>query len=241
MSLLLTTAVAAAVGALLAHVARRLVPTLLGLRDRSLPFRGFALEAAAAAVFAAVAAQLGPAFTPWPYLLALILLTIAACDYFVKLIPDLLSLPLAVLACAWAALEPRWLFEIPLQRWLLVAAVPDLQGSAFEGPALAVLGALFGTLILETIRRTFSLLAGLEVMGLGDTKLALALGACLGPIGLLMSLPLAFVLGVFHGLIYLRLTGQPHSPFGPPLAAAGFFTLLFHDSLVAGLSHLQRQ
>ncbi|MEO1086594.1 MAG: A24 family peptidase, partial [Acidobacteriota bacterium] len=237
---LIFAAVSTALGALLGHLARRSVPPLIGLRDRSLPFRGPGLEVATAIFFGATALHLGTPSSAWPFLVALTLLTIAACDYFVKLIPDRLSLPLTLAACGWAAYEPRWLLDMPLQRWLLLAAAPQLQGSVFEGPVLAVLGALFGALALETIRRTFGLLAGLEVMGLGDTKLAMALGAILGPVGLLMSLPLAFVLGVVHGLLYLRLTGQPHSPFGPSLALAGYLTLLFHPWLVSGLGRLQR-
>ncbi|MEM8997733.1 MAG: A24 family peptidase [Acidobacteriota bacterium] len=232
-------AAAAVLGALLGHLARRSVPALLGLRDRSLPWGGPGLEVATAFFFGATALRLGSPSSVWPFLVVLALLTVAACDYFVKLIPDLLSLPLTLTACAWAAYEPHWLLDIPVQRWLLLAAAPQLQGSVLEGPALAALGALFGALALETIRRTFGLLAGLEVMGLGDTKLAMALGAVLGPVGLLMSLPLAFVLGVGHGLLYLRLTGQPHSPFGPPLALAGYLTMLFHPWLVGGLGRVQ--
>ena len=239
------------VGAGLGHGARRALPSLIGLRDRSLPFHGPWLEIATAVLFGMTAWRLGdPGSTPnglthtwlipWPiYLWVLGLATISACDYLVKLIPDQLSFGLIALGLLVGAVEPRFILDLPVQRWILLASAPGLRDQPLEGLLLAAAGALVGFLALETLRRLFGLLAGLEVMGLGDSKLTAALGAFLGPVGVLIALALSFVLGVVHGLLYLRLSGQPHSPFGPPLALAGWSALLFHDSLGAALHVFQ--
>lgn len=226
-------------GALLGHAARRALPALLGLKDRSLPFGGPWLEIATAALFAASAWRLG-GLGPWPvFCLVLGLTAISACDYLVKLIPDRLTYSLIAVGLLAAAVEPRLLFALPIQRWMLLSAAPALQGQVLEGVLLAAAGALLGFFALEAIRRFFGLLAGLEVMGLGDSKLAAAIGAFLGPVGVLIALPLSFFLGVLHGLLYLRLSGQPHSPFGPPLALAGWLALLFHRDLGAAIGAFQ--
>lgn len=67
-------------------------------------------------------------------------------------------------------------------------------------------------------------------MGLGDVKLAAAMGVILGLQGVVTSLFLAFVVGGIVGLILIALrkaTPKTRIPFGPFLAAGTAVTLLF--------------
>ncbi|MEM6793238.1 MAG: prepilin peptidase [Acidobacteriota bacterium] len=229
-------------GLLLGAIIRRLIPWLLRLKDRSLPFAGPFVEVGLATLFAVTWWRLGWRFGPWPYIVAMLLLGACACDYLVKLIPDVITLPGTLLAIAWAAFgDGGVLLKLPLQAALLREIFPELTSSAAGTGLTASAGALTGFLCLETLRRTFGLLVGLEVMGFGDSKMALLLGSVLGPIGVLMALPLAFCIGVVHGLVILSLTGQPHSPFGPPLALGGLAVLLTGGDLLLWIGGFQRR
>lgn len=94
----------------------------------------------------------------------------------------------------------------------------------------AVLGAIAGYLFLWLVFHGFRLLTGKEGMGYGDFKLLAALGAWLGwsmlPVILLLSATVAVIVGLFRILIYRMHKDQP-IPFGPYLAAAGWFSFLF--------------
>ncbi|MEM8930728.1 MAG: A24 family peptidase, partial [Acidobacteriota bacterium] len=215
-----TTAGAALAGAFVGHGVRRSVPWLLRLRDRRRPFAHPWMEAVTALAFVAVVVRFGLAPpTAGLLLFVVVLVAITAADYRAKLIPDRLSLGGTLTGLIYAAWVPERLLATPLHVWGL-----DLAGLPTSGPwaglAIAGAGALFGFLVLEAIRLGFGVIVGTEVMGMGDSKLAMLIGAFLGPVGLLGAVLLSFFLGVVHGAIVLHFSGQPHSPFGPPLAAA---------------------
>ncbi len=101
----------------------------------------------------------------------------------------------------------------------------------------AILGAVFGYLILWTVYWAFKLVTGKEGMGYGDFKLLGALGAWMGwqmlPLILLLSAFTGAVVGI--GLILLR--GRDRNvpmPFGPYLAAAGWIALLWGPQIMGG-------
>ncbi len=102
----------------------------------------------------------------------------------------------------------------------------------------AVIGACAGYLSLWLVYWAFKLATGREGMGYGDFKLLAALGAWLGwkmllPIVLLSSLSGA-ILGI--ALIILARHGRNVPiPFGPYLAVAGFFTLLYGQPIAERL------
>jgi leader peptidase (prepilin peptidase)/N-methyltransferase len=99
----------------------------------------------------------------------------------------------------------------------------------------AVIGAIFGYLILWSVYWLFKLLTGKEGMGYGDFKLLAALGAWLGwqalPIIILMSSLVGAVVGV--ALMVIKRRGKEIPiPFGPYLAAAGFISLIWGEEIM---------
>jgi leader peptidase (prepilin peptidase)/N-methyltransferase len=146
------------------------------------------------------------------------LIVIALIDYDTQLIPDLLSLPLLWIGLALSLFHP-------------------VTGSQvlFVAPKDAIVGALAGYLSLWSVYHVFRMLTGKEGMGYGDFKLLAAIGAWIG----YQSLPLVILLSAFVGavvgvtLIALkRQSRETPMPFGPYLAAAGWFALLYGDEIV---------
>jgi prepilin signal peptidase PulO-like enzyme (type II secretory pathway) len=72
-------------------------------------------------------------------------------------------------------------------------------------------------------------------MGLGDVKLAAAIGALLGPGMALLSLFFATLIGAVVGIIFTRMHGRSLRygvPFVPFMAAGAIIVMLFGDSLI---------
>ena len=188
------------------------------------------VELATAVLSAAVAMRFGWHWQTLAALLftwALVALTVIDLDH--TLLPDAITIPLL------------WLGLLLSLFWHA-----SLKGPAPTDPASAILGAVFGYLILWTVYWAFKLITGKEGMGYGDFKLLGALGAWLGwqmlPLILLLSAFTGAVVGI--GLILLR--GRDRNvpmPFGPYLAAAGWIALLWGPQIMggylslAGLSH----
>jgi leader peptidase (prepilin peptidase)/N-methyltransferase len=106
-------------------------------------------------------------------------------------------------------------------------------------PALGLLwpvvGGLGGLAIFVAIRAFSQLLFRREGMGLGDVKLAGAIGAMLGPALALLSFGLAVATGAALGLllIVLRLRRRmEYLPFGPFLATAALVALVAPSGLL---------
>lgn len=162
----------------------------------------------------------------WPDIAAgifmLTLVVLAIIDLHIQLLPDRLTQPLM-----WGGL------------------LVNLKG-AFVPLQDAVLGAVFGYLTLWLLAKIYLLWRQQEGIGYGDFKLAAALGAWLGyKILLTETLILALLGGGSAGLLMLiiflhkkryRLSDQRQSfarllqtpiPFGPFLAAAGIWSMIF--------------
>ena len=81
----------------------------------------------------------------------------------------------------------------------------------------------------------FKLITGKEGMGYGDFKLLAALGAWLGPWPALpMIILLSAVVGAVVGITMIVFRGRDRQlpiPFGPYLAAAGWITMLYGETI----------
>jgi len=211
-----------------AHLLRRAVPSLAGLRERRLPFSWPWLELLGLALGWLLGRGSGwpPGDDFWP-LAALSLLLLAACgtDYLVKLIPDSLTFGGAAAGAALAIFFPAPILGGPLHDLLVEAWALAGSAAGVRALALSFAGAVVGFALLELVRRVAGLAAGLEVMGMGDSKLLMMIGAFLGPAGAAITLALAFLVGVLHGLVAAAMTRKPHAPFGPALAAGAWLYL----------------
>ncbi len=154
-----------------------------------------------------------------PVTWALIALTGIDIDH--QLLPDSITLPLL-----WGG--------------LLAAAVAGTHGNGMALPVSArdaIIGAVAGYSSLWLVYHAFRLVTGKEGMGYGDFKLFAALGAWLGwkllPLVILLSAATGAVLGILLILLKGRDRAAP-MPFGPYLAAAGWFAMMYGDALVNG-------
>ena len=179
------------------------------------------VEFATAVLSAAVALRFG---WHWQTLAALVftwaLVALTVIDLDHTILPDAITIPLL------------WLGLLLSLFWHA-----GLKAPAPTDPSAAILGAVFGYLILWTVYWAFKLVTGKEGMGYGDFKLLGALGAWMGwqmlPLILLLSAFTGAVVGI--GLILLR--GRDRNvpmPFGPYLAAAGWIALLWGPQIMGG-------
>jgi leader peptidase (prepilin peptidase)/N-methyltransferase len=136
--------------------------------------------------------------------LALSLLTLTCIDLETQLLPDNITLPLV-----WLGL----LFNL---------------NNGFTTIESAVLGAVFGYLVLWIVYWLFKITTNKEGMGYGDFKMLAAIGAWMGwavlPLVILISSLTASMVGIT--LILLKKQDRASAiPFGPYLALAGIIAL----------------
>lgn len=132
---------------------------------------------------------------------------LAFIDWDTTLLPDSITLPLV-----WAGL---------LGSALGLTSVPLTD---------ALWGATAGYLSLWSVYWGFKLLTGKEGMGYGDFKLFAALGAWFGWQALIPMILMASVLGAIVGVVLKMRQGLREGgyvPFGPFLAFAGLFAMVF--------------
>ena len=138
-------------------------------------------------------------------------------DADTQLIPDSIVLPVLWLGLAISLFYP-------------VAGSETL----FIMPADAIVGAMAGYLSLWSIYWLFKLITGKEGMGYGDFKLLGALGAWLGWQQLPMIILMSAVVGVLINVTLIVTRGKDRNipiPFGPYLAAAGWITMLWGETI----------
>jgi leader peptidase (prepilin peptidase)/N-methyltransferase len=157
----------------------------------------------------------------WEALMAIALtcalVAVSMIDYDHQLLPDSIVIPLVWVGLAMSILHPMAGAEV-----------------LFVAPTDSIIGALVGYLSLWSVYKLFKLATGKEGMGYGDFKLLAALGAWLGveavPIIILMSA----VVGATVGIALIVLRGRDRQlpiPFGPYLAAAGWITMLYGETI----------
>ena len=115
----------------------------------------------------------------------------------------------------------------------LLALVGILRSAVVLFPTLpeAVSGGVLGLVLLGGL----AVVSRERAMGWGDVKLAGAMGLVLGWKGLLLALAVAFVAGgLIGGILILsrRASMKSHVPFGPFLAGATAFLLLWPELLM---------
>jgi leader peptidase (prepilin peptidase) / N-methyltransferase len=171
------------------------------------------IEALTGALIGLVAYKFGYTYSAlFAFIYVFALVTLTFIDFDTQLLPDDITLPLL------------WLGLI----FNLNTGFTDLKS--------AVLGAIFGYLILWSVYWLFKLVTGKEGMGYGDFKLLGAIGAWFGwqllPAVILLSSVVGAVIGV--ALIMLRgKTGNTAIPFGPFLALGGIAALFFGQQLAS--------
>jgi leader peptidase (prepilin peptidase) / N-methyltransferase len=97
-------------------------------------------------------------------------------------------------------------------------------------PSAAIIGALTATATLATPALLLRWLTAKETVGMGDIKLAAAMGLWLGWARVTEVILIASILGAMYGMIEVMRSKNYHGnvfPFGPFLAAASIFILLF--------------
>ena len=157
----------------------------------------------------------------WEAIMAIImtlsLVPIAMIDADTQLIPDSIVLPLLWIGLAMS----------------LFAPMTGAQ-TLFISPQDAIVGAIAGYLSLWSIYWLFKLITGKEGMGYGDFKLLAALGAWLGwqqlPLIILMSAVVGAIVGISL-MVFRKHERSVPIPFGPFLAAAGWITMLWGDTI----------
>jgi leader peptidase (prepilin peptidase)/N-methyltransferase len=157
----------------------------------------------------------------WEALMAIFmsfaLVSISLIDIDHQLIPDSIVLPLLWVGLGMSLFHP-------------LAGAETL----FIEPKDAIVGAIAGYLSLWSVYQLFKMATGKEGMGYGDFKLLAALGAWLGwqvlPIVIMMSAIVGAIVGL--ALIFFRRHDRNVPiPFGPYLAAAGWISMLYGETI----------
>ena len=139
------------------------------------------------------------------------MLVLGAIDWRHRILPNIVTLPGAVLGLALSLhLEP---------------GLPD-----------ALAGVVVGAGVPLAVARIYYRVRGAEGLGMGDGKMLAMIGACLGWQAALLALLIASLLGSLAGLAIIA-TGRGNAryplPFGSFLAVAAFASTLVGDELVA--------
>ena len=146
------------------------------------------------------------------------LVAVSLIDIDHQIIPDSIVLPFLWLGLVMSLFHP----------------LPGAE-TLFVSPRDAIVGALAGYLSLWSVYQLFKLVTGKEGMGYGDFKLLAALGAWLGPWPALpMIILLSAVVGAVAGIAMILVRGRDRQlpiPFGPYLAAAGWITMLYGETI----------
>ncbi len=126
---------------------------------------------------------------------------------------------LAETALALAVFDARTLLIPDL--YSAAVALAGCVGPLSAGWPTALAGAGVGAVMLAAVRWAVGRAVGREAMGWGDVKLAAALGALLGPLGLLWTVAAAATAGAAAALLLRRGGAPARIPFGAFLAPAG--------------------
>jgi leader peptidase (prepilin peptidase) / N-methyltransferase len=176
------------------------------------------IEALTGALIGLVAYKYGYTYSAlfaFVFVFALVALTFI--DFDTQLLPDDITLPLLWLGLIFNFNGGNGYFGFT-----------DLKS--------AVLGAIFGYLILWSVYWLFKLATGKEGMGYGDFKLLGAIGAWFGWQLLPAVILLSSVVGALIGISLMIFQGKGRStaiPFGPFLALGGIMALFFGQQLAA--------
>lgn len=237
------TAVSAIIGLVSGHLVRRATPGLLKFKkaERKLPFAWPWLELLSAIMFAAIAHYQGPnlGVIPW-FIMGLSAIMVTSTDalgHYIVTRPLYISMVLGLL-CSFA-------FPLPINNFMNQWAVLELVTGSYIKPVnlagflLAVLGGIMGYVLLEFVRRVFSRMVGMEVMGAGDALVMAMIGIFLGPKMIVYALLPMCLIGILIGAYTKITTGMPHAPFGPAIGIGGVVMLIYHEPMMYGIANYQ--
>ena len=187
----------------------------------AISWRYFAVEFTTGVVFVAAWFASGQSIQVVPYwVFAAAIIAVVFTDLDHMIIPDglvIVALAAAVLSEAIAVVSGQaQLLSVPI--WGTDLALPRV-----------IAGGLVGLAVFVGVRAFSQLLFRREGMGLGDVKLAGAIGAMLGPGMALLSFGVAVAAGAVLGLLLIALRVRrrmEYLPFGPFLAVAALASLL---------------
>jgi leader peptidase (prepilin peptidase)/N-methyltransferase len=183
------------------------------------------IELTTGAIFLAIAWQHGPTLVTLVWcVFGAGLVAAAGIDFDERWIPDSISLGGLALG----------LVAMPLARWSTGVAYPDALASSLAGAALG--GGFLWSVgfaharVSVALGRTFEHWPGegealprpssldywtwFPGLGFGDVKLMAAVGAFLGPVGVLHAIVIAAIIGLGFGLVPLALRHRGFEPFG---------------------------
>ena len=225
---------AAVVGLVVGFAIRVATPGLARIRGKRPPLRPPGMEILTAAGFVMVQQELGFGLDAGKWFLFVALLAaVTSADFLAKLIPNRITFPGAGMGLVYSGVAPDDICGFFHHTGIL--GVMRLSAGHVGGVVLAVLGALIAYGALEVFRRVFGRIAGLEVMGMGDSKLLGMMGAFLGPQMVLFSLMPGLMCGLVIGVVYTRIARSPHFPFGPALGLGGLLAVLYTPQLLDGV------
>ena len=145
-----------------------------------------------------------------------------------------LSLSYALITLSLIDLDHHILPDVIVLPLLWIGLIANYH-NYFTDLESAVLGAIFGYMVLWVIYQIHHRLTGKEGMGYGDFKLLAALGAWLGWQTIPVVLLLASISGTIISLLFIIFKNQSRDvqiPFGPYLAIAGFIALIWGGQIL---------
>jgi leader peptidase (prepilin peptidase)/N-methyltransferase len=144
-----------------------------------------------------------------------------------RIIPDRITKPGMVLAPLASLVAPelhqvRWLSEISPRPAALLLSLAGIAAGAGSIWFMGFLG--------KAIFRK-------EAMGLGDVKFMGLVGGVLGPLGVLLAILLACIVGSVIGGLRLLVTRKHYIPFGPYLSLGSVLVLFFRPEILHFVQH----
>lgn len=168
----------------------------------------------------------GHAWARWSVVLIVTsaLLSASLIDIDHRILPDQITKPGMWAGPVFCAFVPEVIFGASRRApsWVPEQLPLPVQAALVSAVGVAVgAGVIWGLGVVGT--RVFKK----EAMGFGDVKFLGLIGGFVGPVGALLALVVAAMVGACAGLIRLLMTGDRYIPFGPFLAIGGYIELLY--------------
>ncbi len=136
--------------------------------------------------------------------------------------------------------KTQYLPDILVYPVLWLGLLVSVLANNFITPTLAIEGAVMGYMSLWMLSTVFSVLLKKPTMGGGDLKLLAAIGAWVGPFGVLLTLGLSSFIALGYALmLVIRKKPANRFAYGPSLATAGVLIFITLPFLIGHLKDLQ--
>ncbi len=177
-------------------------------------------------LFFAVFLRYGLSFKTAVYLpFTAVLIALSVIDFQTKLLPDVMTLPTAIIASVLS----------------LLTLHPAVHAVWEITPLRATLGILFGAGPLALVAWIYYLMTRREGLGIGDIKLMIATGALLGPAPAFLTIFIGAVTGTVISLplLFSRSENRYRQiPFGPFLSIGAWIAAMWAEPLIRGYLRL---